>query len=158
MTELPNMSRQRSKNQPIPRTTAKETKIAGGERALQKTNATTAVQKATTETEAIVAVTKMVAEATGINNLAVGAVMVEQLRQCSFPNDHDGTEVAVELIREMKPKSLIEAHLAIQMLAVHNAALTWLAKATSPVLPFTGSDAILARATELMGLYREMCE
>jgi hypothetical protein len=126
---------------------------------LVKAEAGTELQKAEDLTDLKAQALKMILQAGGVKDPKVAAIIIDQVRRCSvLANDSDGMEIAFEMMREMNPKSLMEAQLAAQMHAVHNTALTYLAKATSPGLPFAGSDANVARATDLMRLYREQIE
>jgi hypothetical protein len=121
--------------------------------------ATTDVQKPSAEPDTMAVVGQLLADATGVDDPKVAALIIDQVRRCSVLANHlEGLEVALEMMREMKPESLMEAQLAAQMHAVHNTAIAYLAKATSPCPPFAGSDANVARAIELMRLYREMSE
>jgi hypothetical protein len=127
------------------------------EKSLQKIRAAPAVPKVVPQAQ-VMAPNQLLYESTGVKNPKVSALIIDQVRRCSFTDQRDGMEVALETMREMRPKNLIEAQLAAQMNAVHNTALAYLEKASSPGLPFAGCDANLARATELMRLYREMSE
>ena len=65
---------------------------------------------------------------------------------------------AVDLIAEYRPTNLTEATLAVQMFAVHEAALYFLQSATQAEQTFEGRDANMLRATRLMRLFNEQVE
>jgi len=62
------------------------------------------------------------------------------------------------ILCEMAPKTRIEAMLAVQMLATHDAALAFLHRATLPDQEADRIDAIVTRATRLMRLFTEQLE
>src|SRR5260370_27362234 len=160
MSKLDNVAsrKRKEKNEGGPKSTAPETNATAEPTALQKL-ATTDVQTSSAEPDAMAVVGQVLADATGVNDPKVAAVLIDQVRRCSvFAKDPDGMEIAFEMMREMKPKSLMEAQLAAQMHAVHTTAIACLEKATSPCLPLADSDANVKRAIDLMRLYREMSE
>ena len=62
---------------------------------------------------------------------------------------------AIEMMAGLRPTNATEALLAVQMVGVHNAAIQFLANATSTDQTADGSDANVLRATRLMRIFNE---
>jgi hypothetical protein len=62
------------------------------------------------------------------------------------------------MISEMAPKNATESMLAVQMIAVHDAALLFLNRAALNDQTFEGTDANVLRATKLMRVFNEQLE
>jgi hypothetical protein len=67
-------------------------------------------------------------------------------------------ELAASALTEMEPSNATEAMLALQMIAVHDAALLFLVRATQENQRFDGCDANVLRATRLMQVFNEQLE
>lgn len=62
-------------------------------------------------------------------------------------------DAALAAVQEIEPHDGVEAMLAVQMVAVHNAAMGFLRKATLPEQTFEGVDANVNRAAKLLRTY-----
>ena len=81
--------------------------------------------------------------------------------QVSGPSDLDPSErllLAIAMMRELGPETGAEAFLAIQMIGVHEAAVSFLRAATSPGQSLEGADANVIRATRLMSLFTDQLD
>jgi hypothetical protein len=102
---------------------------------------------------------KMLAESTGVQDPDLAARMLEQVGRIQAPwlfgDIMEGQKVAIEMMREMRPGTLVEGMLSQQMIGVHCAGLSYLQKAA-----YGGeqSESYLARATRLMRLFHEQAE
>ena len=67
-------------------------------------------------------------------------------------------ELAASALTEMEPSNATEAMLALQMIAVHDAVLLFLMRATQENQTFEGSDANVLRATRLMQVFTAQLE
>src|SRR5438105_2346107 len=75
---------------------------------LVKVEAGTELQKAEDLTDLKAQALKMILQAGGVRDPKVTALLIDQVRRCSvLANDSDGMEIAFEMMREMKPKSLM---------------------------------------------------
>lgn len=154
MSKLHNLvSRKNKKNRRVPHTTAVETKATAEQQALQKLNTTTAVQKVASRTELITAAEQQISQAAGVNDLGLAAVILSQAKEAGWCRP----EITVAMMREIKPENVMQAFLAVQMVGVHHAALSFLNKASSPVSS-EATDADLNRANRLMRLYCEQLD
>jgi len=136
------------------RETDHDTKNATQPKSLQKAETTTAVAKMPSEKE----VTAMVYEATGVRDGNLVDHIVQQLQGSVLSKTSDGFDVAIATLREMKPRTLMESQLAVEMAAVHNMAMAFINEATLMGRPYSGSDLNLARAVPLMRLYKDQLE
>jgi len=131
-----------------------ELKIAAtAQKSLQKVETAT-VQAVLTENDAMA----IVFEATGVRDFNLAAKIVQQIHQSALSNRSNGEDVALAMLREMKPRTATESLLAVQMASVHNTAMAFLNRATLAGQPYDGSDSNLARATSLMRLFNEQLE
>lgn len=73
-------------------------------------------------------------------------------------NLDDHTIKAITAMAEIAPKTPIEAMLAVQMIAAHDAALMFMYRATLKDQTPDGMDANVMRATRLMRLFNEQLE
>lgn len=137
--------------------TKRKQKIAAKEHSLQKISATTETQKASTPADVMATVTRRLTESTGVEAPTVAALVVDQVRRGSLASETDGLEIALDALRELQPKNLIEAQLAAQLYTVHNRAMEYMEKSSAGPR-FTGSDQNLVRAMELLRLYRDLTE
>lgn len=81
--------------------------------------------------------------------------------QVSGPSDLDPSErllMAIAMMQELGPENGAEALLAVQMIGVHEAAVTFLRAATSPGHSLEGADANVIRATRLMSLFTDQLD
>lgn len=132
------------------------------EKSLQKINPALEVRKAEGRADVEAIVDKVLVEATGISNPNLARLIIGQVYQMQPPWPvEEGVErmrAMMAMVREMKPESAMEAHLAVQMIGVHNAAIIFMNNVTLAGQPYAGSDANLARATSLMRLHSELAE
>ena len=97
--------------------------------------------------------------ATAIGRLFFGQALAVQIQTGHWLNDGvEWEERALEALREMEPSNATEGMLAIQMIAVHNAAVNFMVDATAQSQTFEGKDAGVLRATRLMRLFNEQLE
>jgi hypothetical protein len=66
--------------------------------------------------------------------------------------------IASQTLRELQPENAAQALLAVQMIGVHYAAISFLSRATAQGQSFDGADANVLRATRLMRLFTEQLE
>ena len=87
-------------------------------------------------------------------------IQVKTLQVCG-PSDLDTAErfiSAAAMMKELEPENATQAFLAVQMIGVHEAAVTFLRNATAKGQTFDGADANVVRATRLMRLFTEQLE
>jgi hypothetical protein len=135
---------------------------SGKKHALQKAGASSAVAAPISKAEALTLVQRTVAQATSVKDLELGVFIIGQLNnQLVFWSAGDAREclnAATTILEEMKPESVTEAMLAVQMMGVHHAALAFLQAAAVSRRTSAGSDADMARAMNLMRLFIEQAE
>lgn len=68
---------------------------------------------------------------------------------------HTNVNAALALVRDIAPRNATEAMLAVQMVAVHNAAVEQLRRALLPEQPSEGVDRTTHRATRLLRLFTD---
>ena len=94
------------------------------------------------------------AEAVGVRDLEAQVHLVQQAASVFWQGAADtNANAAIALIREIAPRNAVEALLAAQMVAVHNAALELLRRAILPDQPGQFIDSLSNRATQLLRLY-----
>jgi hypothetical protein len=100
--------------------------------------------------------------AAGVGNEDLADFLVNQMSQlqiwCSEGPPHEQLVQAAVALREMNPRGMAEAMLAVQMFGVHNTALKFLKQATIAGQTFEGADACVLRATRLLRLFNEQLE
>jgi hypothetical protein len=106
---------------------------------------------------------KLVCEASGISGERPAARILSQLAEMQIwgkedADDVDGTLAAFDMMVELKPATVVEAMLAVQLVGVHEAALMFLARATHEEQTLEGCDANTLRATRLLRLFNEQLE
>jgi len=120
--------------------------------------ATTAVQKPLSEAESRAQKVNEILQSVGFQDQRVAAVIVEQSDKLqaswSFGERQDVLTLFT-MMREMKPETVTQALLALQMVAVHQAALASLCKA-GPYVPAEGPDIHMDRAIRLFRLFVEL--
>jgi len=77
---------------------------------------------------------------------------------CGSQDAADRWVTTQEMLREICPKGATEALLAIQMIAIHNAALMFLTRATVAGQTFEGADANVTRAVRLMRVFNDQLQ
>ena len=101
-------------------------------------------------------------KATGTRTEDFGDRIIQQVGSALvWPMQKDSKEQgikAITAITELEPQSATEAMLATQMIAAHDAALMFMARATSENKPTEIIDANVQRATRLMRLFNEQLE
>ena len=131
---------------------------ASTEKSLVQVKAKQEVALAPSRAEVTVAAEQMLAQAGGVNDPDLAALIIEQvgLSQAVWPfgDRAQAVQLATQMMLEIKPQNLVEAMLATQMIGVHHASLTFLQRAASPEI----ADAATARATRLMRLFNEQAE
>jgi hypothetical protein len=88
-------------------------------------------------------------------------ILMQALNVPSCGASEDKSErlmAAVGTLREIGPNGALESLLAVQMMGVHNAALTFLRNATSDGQDLEARDANVVRAFRLMRLFNEQLE
>jgi hypothetical protein len=117
------------------------------------------VKKLAETPEMKAAISKMLAQSTGVQDQHLAARMLDQVGRIQAPwlfgDILEGRQVALDMMYEMKPGTLVEGMLCQQMIGVHFAALSYLYKAA-----FAGdhSESYLAFTTRLMRLFHEQAE
>jgi hypothetical protein len=131
---------------------------AAGEKSLQKINATTQVAKVGQSC----AMAQVLAKALGLHDEVLAVRIVSQMSRvyALWPNGDaaGGLEIALTTMLEMKPESITEALLAVQMVGVHQAALTCLQRAALQGNSLDDLDAAARVTTRFMRLYLEQLE
>jgi len=121
-----------------------------------------AVQKVAKSGELIATDRQKLAEMYGVRDPKLAMFLIDQATQlqASWSNGDasDKQELALTTLLEMRPKTLIEAMLAVQTIAVHHRAVKFLGKATIGGEPYSATDVNLARATSLMRLFADQLE
>ncbi len=130
---------------------------------LQKVEAKPELALPTSGAEAMVMVKRVLAQATGVRDAGLGALITDQLIRLQAPSSlgdatNGGLDIALATMLEMKPETITEALLAVQMVGVHHAALASMRKATSLHKVDEHCGASMAVATSLMRLYIEQLE
>ena len=99
---------------------------------------------------------------TGTDHNAVSNRIVKQVYKSLYgatPKDPETVLLeAMNAIRELSPNTLTEAMLAVQTIATHEAALTFLQRALLEGQSIEGADSNVLRATRLMRLHLEQIE
>jgi len=94
------------------------------------------------------------AEAVGVRDLEAEVHLIFQVAKVFWNGAADANvNVAIALIRDIAPRNAVEALLAAQMVAVHNAAMELLRRAILPDQPGQFIDSLSNRATQLLRLY-----
>lgn len=150
---------QKTKLEPLHKVETMTDHEATEDAVLMKDDTVTDVQKVLQSPEATAWALSKLAEATGVKDPALAARILDQVSRIqapwSFGDARDGIGVALEMMREMKPRTITEAMLSAQMIGVHHAALSFLHK-----VAFGGEQAEshFARATSLIRLFNEQSE
>lgn len=128
-------------------------------RSLQKVEAESAVVVSQKYAKVVANAKKDIVQAAGVRDLKLSAVLIDQLSQqvalWGADRTSNSLEIAFETMLEMKPESVTEALLAVQMIGVHYAALSFLQRAAIPRQSSVDSDAGITRAISLMRLFNE---
>lgn len=82
--------------------------------------------------------------------------LLQVLEASSAPVERLG--IAWQTLGELQPENATQALLAVQMIGVHHAAVSFLYRATLQGQTFDGADANVLRATRLMRLFTEQLE
>jgi hypothetical protein len=94
------------------------------------------------------------AAAFGLSDVDAQVHLIFQTASVFWQGSADGNvNAAIALIREIAPRNGVEALLAAQMVAVHNAALEQLRRALLPDQPGQFIDSLTNRGTQLLRLY-----
>lgn len=105
----------------------------------------------------------ILAQATGVKDPGVATLIIDSLTRLQVPHNSAVTAVqrldfAVSTMHEISPKTIMEAFLAAQMVAVHHASLAAIEKATSPYGTDERQATSIASATSLMRLFVEQLD
>jgi hypothetical protein len=85
-------------------------------------------------------------------------VRLLQVLEPSSDSPVEHLKIAMQTLGELQPKDLTQALLAVQMIGVHHAAISFLFRATAQGQTLDGADANVLRATRLMRLFTEQLE
>jgi hypothetical protein len=132
-------------------------------------NHTNAIQKAgpklgqsiTQREELCVRILDEIAKAAGVSSDVAFRLATQMAEALVLPKPKDEAQVLVDSIAalaEYAPRNILEASLAVQLTATHEAALLFLKRATLENQPSEFVDRIVVRASRLMRLYLEQIE
>jgi hypothetical protein len=128
---------------------------------LERPDTGTAVVKKTRE-QLLDQEIRTLCESTGTYSDAVGGRIIYQVANAQvWPPATEEDEPlinAIASIREMAPKNVVEAMLAVQMIASHEASLLFLRRATLDDQSTEGIDANVLRSTRLMRVFAQQVE
>lgn len=107
-------------------------------------------------------VLKVLAQSIGLKDEKLALTLIDQMNKMqagwSIGDIDVDTGTALATMLEMKPESITEGFLAVQMVGVHHTALRFLHRASIPGQSPESIDTNLSRATSLMRLYSEQAE
>jgi hypothetical protein len=115
-----------------------------------------------TRDELVKELTTIVCKATGTQYYDVADRLINQVINAQvFPKPRDEADhfhKALVAIEEMAPQNVIEATLAVQMIATNDAALMFLRRATTEGQSLAGAEASVLGATRLLRLHLDQIE
>jgi len=131
------------------------------QKSLEQASASVALTKPT-RGESLAKIEESLVDATGVGDPKLAHLIVSQMSAIqiggSAENKIERLTNAMAAVEEMDPKNATEAMLAVQMFGVHNAAVTFLRRATAEGQNLQGTDANVLRATRLMRLFNDQLE
>jgi hypothetical protein len=131
-------------------------------KSLQKLDAPANLQRADEHGGLMTEASRLVASMYGVRDMKLAAHLVDQVirTRAAWSSGHidDPLEIAMTMLLEMKPETIMEALLAVQMAAVHQAGMLSLQKAAFHSESSENPDLHMDRATRLMRLFIEQID
>lgn len=136
--------------------------ISRAQKSLQKRNSPANLQKVESHGELMKRASELVASMYGVHDMKLAAQLVDQAMRVrtawSSGDIGDPLEIAMTMVMEMKPETITETMLGMQMNAVHNAAMASLQKAAYHRESSENPDMHMSRTTRLMRLFVDQIE